>query len=87
MPEYEWDKLREAFPGKYENKVNPVPNGDEWFHCKITVKDKVISVYVNNSTKPSLVVNKLTNSSKGKIGLWVENGSDASFANLEIRKE
>jgi len=87
LPEYEWDKLREAFPGKYENKVNPVPNGDEWFHCKITVKAKLISVYVNHSTKPSLVVNKLTNSSKGKIGLWVENGSDASFANLEIRKE
>jgi hypothetical protein len=87
LPKYEWDKLREEFPGKYENKVNPVPNGDEWFHCKVTVKDRVISVFVNNSVKPSLVVNKLTSSSKGKIGLWVENGSDGSFADLEIRTE
>jgi hypothetical protein len=87
LPKYEWDKLREEFPGKYENKINPLPNADEWFHCKITVKDKVISVFVNNSSKPTLVVNKLTTTSKGKIGLWVENSSDGSFANLEIRND
>jgi hypothetical protein len=87
VPTYEWDKLREQSPGKYENKVNPVPNADEWFHCKIIVKDRLISVFVNNSPKPSLVVTKLTNTSKGKIGLWVENGSDGSFANLEIRAD
>jgi hypothetical protein len=86
-PKYPWDKLRQEFPGKYENKVNPVPDGDEWFHCKITVKEKVISVFVNNSGKPSLVVNKLTTTTTGKIGLWIENGSTASFANVEIRNE
>jgi len=87
IPGHEWDKLREKFPGKYENKVNPVPNADDWFHAKIVVKDKTISVFVNNSSTPSLVVNKLSNTSNGKIGLWVENGSDGSFANLEIRSE
>jgi hypothetical protein len=87
LPKYDWDKLREEFPWKYENKVNPVPNADEWFHCKITVKDMLISVFVNNSAKPSLVVNKLTTTTKGKIGLWVEGGSEGSFANLEIRNE
>ncbi len=87
LPKYEWDKLRKEFPGKYENKVNPVPGPDDWFHCKIIIKDKLISVFVNNSSTPSLVVNKLTNTSKGKIGLWVENGSDGSFANLKIRSE
>lgn len=87
LPKYQWDKLREESPGKYENKVNPVPGPDDWFHCKITFKDKLISVFVNNSSKPSLVVNKLSNISSGKIGLWVENGSDGSFANLEIRSQ
>ena len=87
LPGFEWDKLREKFPGKYENKVNPVPNGDEWFHAKIVVKDKQVSVFVNNSATPSLVVNKLTNTTQGKVGLWVENGSEGSFANLEIRGE
>jgi hypothetical protein len=84
-PAYTWDKLRAEFPGKYENKVNPVPNGDEWFHCRIVVKDKQVSVYVNRSSQPSLVVDKLTNTTTGKMGFWIENGSDASFANLEIR--
>jgi hypothetical protein len=87
LPKYDWDKLREEFPGKYENKVNPVPGGDDWFHCKIICKDKLISVFVNGSSTPSLVVNKLTNTSNGKIGLWVDNGSDGSFANVEIRSE
>jgi hypothetical protein len=87
LPNYEWDKLRAEFPGKYENKVNPVPGPDDWFHCKIIIENKLVSVFVNNSSRPSLVVNKLTNTSKGKIGLWVENGSDGSFANLEIRSE
>ena len=84
LPRYEWDKLREKFPGKYENKVNPVPGGDDWFHCKIIISGKMISVFVNNSSIPSLVVNKLTDTATGKIGLWIENGSDGSFADLTI---
>jgi hypothetical protein len=87
LPGYEWDKLRAQFPGKYENKVNPVPDADDWFHCKISLKGQTISVFVNHSSKPSLVVNKLTDTVKGKIGLWVENGSEGSFANLEIKNE
>lgn len=87
LPNYSWEKLRAESPGKYESKVNPVPNADKWFHCKIIVKDRQISAFVNNSFKPSLVVSKLTTTSKGKIGLWVDEGSDGSFANLEITKE
>jgi hypothetical protein len=33
LPKYDWDILREKFPGKYENRVNPVPGADDWFHC------------------------------------------------------
>ena len=87
LPGYDWDKLREKFPGKYENKVNPVPDADDWFHCKIIIKEQLISVFVNSSSTPSLVVNKLTNTSKGKIGFWVDNGSDGNFSNLEIRSK
>ena len=87
IPGHEWNKLREKFPGKYENKVNPVPNADEWFHAKIVIKNRTISVYVNNSPIASLVVNKLSDTSKGMIGLWVEPNSDGSFANLEIQSE
>ncbi|GEO09213.1 family 16 glycoside hydrolase [Segetibacter aerophilus] len=84
MPNYPWEKLRETFPGKYENKVNPVPNPDGWFHAKITINGKRVAVFVDNATTPSLEVEKLTSVSKGGVALWVGNSSGGSFANLSI---
>jgi len=86
MPDYPWEKLREKFPGKYENKVNPVPDPDGWFHAKIVVDGKKITVYVNDAQTPSLVVEKLTSTNTGSIALWVGNNSGGSFANLVITK-
>lgn len=83
-PDYTWDKLRADHPGKYENKVNPVPNPEDWFRAKITVNGKFIKVYVNYSSKPSLEVERLGNLSTGKIALWTGTMSGGSFANLEI---
>ena len=84
MPNFPWEKLRQDFPGKYENRVNPVPNPDGWFHVKVTVKGKQVTVYVNNSEQPSLTVEKLTPTSSGALALWVGNTSGGSFANLKI---
>jgi len=86
MPAYPWEVLREKFPGKYENKVNPVPNPDGWFHAKIVVDGKNITVYVNGAQTPSLEVEKLTSTTSGGIALWVGNNSGGSFANLVIIK-
>ncbi|HET9277347.1 MAG TPA: family 16 glycoside hydrolase, partial [Flavitalea sp.] len=60
MPNYPWEKLRQDYPGKYENTVQPVPNPDGWFHVKIVVAGKRIRVFVDNSQTPSLEVEKLT---------------------------
>lgn len=84
MPNYPWEKLRETYPGKYENRVDPVPDPDGWFHAKVVVNGKRVSVFVNNASKPSLEVEKLTNTNKGGIALWVGNNSGGSFANLSI---
>ncbi len=84
MPDYPWEKLREKFPGKFENKVNPVPDPDGWFHVKIVVDGKSITTYVNGSQTPSLVVEKLTLTTTGNIALWVGNNSGGSFANLVV---
>ena len=84
MPDYPWEKLRERFPGKYENKVNPVPDPDGWFHVKIVVDGKRITVYVNDAQTPSLAVEKLTSTSTGTIALWVGNNSGGGFANLVV---
>jgi hypothetical protein len=84
MPDHPWEKLREVSPGKYENKVNPVPNPDGWFHAKITVNGKRVAVYVDNAAAPCLEVEKLTGTSTGGVALWVGNNSGGSFANLTI---
>lgn len=85
LPGFEWNVLREKFPGKYENAVTPAPLATEWFHVKIVVKDTTITVYVNGSSTPSLVVSKLNERQKGLIGL-TSGGHTGDFANLEISK-
>jgi hypothetical protein len=83
-PDYGWPKLRNDFPGKYENTVSPVPGPDDWFHVKIVVDGKKISTFVNHSSQPSLQVEKLSNTTNGGIALWMGNNSGGSFANLSI---
>ena len=84
QPDFPWQVLRDKFNGKYEKAVTPSPNGNEWFHVKITVKSPQITVFVNGNPEPSLRVEKLNNRASGKIGLWVGNNSDGDFANLQI---
>lgn len=86
-PDFTWKFLRDNKNGQYEKAVTPAPGPNDWFHAKIVVKGKDINVYVNNSTTPSLTVQKLNDRSSGMIGLWCD-GSDrpGEFANLVIRK-
>lgn len=84
QPKFPWEKLRADTPGKYENAVSPVPDPDGWFHARIVVEDRKVSVFVNHAPTPSLVVTELSERSGGKLGLWVGNGSDGAFANLKI---
>jgi hypothetical protein len=84
MPDHPWEKLRNDTRGKYENRVSPVPDPDGWFHVKITIDGNSVKAYVDNSQKPCLEVERLGSHDEGKIGIWVGNGSDGTFANLQI---
>ncbi len=85
LPGFDYDKLRKAHPGVYENDVNPVPIADEWFHATIIVKGDWVTVYVNHSATASLKVQKLNEVTDGKIGLWSSAGAlSGDFANLTI---
>ena len=86
MPDNPWEKLREQHPGKYENKVSPVPDPDAWFHVRVLLEGKNVSVYVNQSATPSLQVIRLSETKTGKLAMWAGNGSNATFANLVITK-
>jgi hypothetical protein len=83
-PDFTWSFLRENHNGKYEKAVTPAPDGNEWFHARIVVQYPRVTVYVNGNPEPSLSIDKLSNRKTGKIGLWVGNGSDGDFANLQI---
>lgn len=86
-PVYSWEKLRNDFPGKYENVINPVPDPNSFFHAKIVIQKPKLKVYVNGSAEPSLSVEELSARQGGSIGLWVGNYSDGFFSNLKITKK
>ena len=83
-PEFTWSVLRERYNGKYENPVIPAPDGNEWFHVMIEIRYPKVTVYVNGSNEPSLIIDKLNSRRTGNIGLWAGNNSDGDFANLKI---
>ncbi len=85
-PKSTWQKLRNEFPEQFEKTITPVPNPDEFFHARIDVKWPNVKVFVENSEIPSLDVKMLSSFKKGKVGLWVGNGSDGSFKNLKIKQ-
>jgi hypothetical protein len=86
-PDNTWNVLREKQNGKYEKAVTPAPYGTEWFHAKIVIQFPNVKVFVNGNAEPSLNVDKLNDRKTGKIGLWVGNGSDGDFANLQITNQ
>ena len=83
-PNFPWNKLRQERNGIFEKAVNPVPDPDGWFHARIVIANRKVSVYVNDAKEPSLVVDELSEREGGWVGLWVGEGSDGVFANLKI---
>ncbi|MFC1639534.1 hypothetical protein ACFL3B_02070 [Gemmatimonadota bacterium] len=84
-PENTWSRLREEHADVYENALIDPPNPDEFFTARIVVTKPEVRVYVEGDTEPSLVVSELTARTGGRIGLWMGNNSDGSFAELVIR--
>jgi len=81
-PKFGWEKLRNEFPGKYEQPISPAPDPNEWVHARIVVDSKNIKVYVNGNATPSLVVEPLVHTNGILIGLWTD--SDGDWKNLKI---
>jgi len=82
MPQYDWPRLRADFPNQYEKPVIPEPDPTGWFHVKIEVTDKKISVFVNQNTNAALEITPLVQLNGKMIGFWVGNESDGDWKNL-----
>jgi len=83
-PDHTWEKLRTEKTGKFEAAVKPVPDPSEWFHARVEVTKKKVSVWVDDAKEPCLVVDRLSTREKGKVGLWVDS-KEGAFSNLKIR--
>ncbi|WP_164851192.1 family 16 glycoside hydrolase [Larkinella soli] len=84
LPDFDWQRLRKERTDQFEKAVEPAPDPNGWFHARIVVEGKQVSVFVDGSAAPSLVVTKLNDRRTGRIGLWVGNESGGDFANLKI---
>lgn len=84
MPGHDWSELRSDHPGKYEFAITPAPDPDSWVKLKLVLKGKNVAAFVNGSDTPTLTVELLNDRLKGKVGLWVGNGSDGWFRNLKV---
>lgn len=83
-PDFKFNRLREESPGRYESYADM--GLDEWIALKIVVKDSTASLFLNNTSQPSLIVNDLKNGDDetGSVGLWVEIGTEGYFKDLKI---
>lgn len=82
-PTFTWEKLRNEHPGHYEKPIAPAPDPDGWFHVRVVIETPRVSVFVNNTKEPNLVVTMLNDRKDGWLGLWTDiSGGD--FANLQI---
>lgn len=84
VPPYDWPILRETYPNKYEQAVNPPPDPNAWFHARIVITPSKITVFVNGKEQAALVVEPLVKTGSTKIGYWAGNGSAGDWKNLKI---
>jgi hypothetical protein len=82
-PDYTWEKLRKDKPGVYEAAIQPVPDPAGWFHVRIDATKQKVSVTIDGSTQPCLVVDRLSHR-EGEVGLWVDS-MPGGFRNLRIQ--
>jgi hypothetical protein len=83
-PKFTWKKLRDERNGVFENEIINPPNPNDWFTMTIIVDNKSVKAFINQDTKPSLQVEKLTERSNGKLGIFMGDGSGGDFESITI---
>jgi putative VirB-like lipoprotein len=84
LPDYDWPRLREAFPEQFENPVDESLDPTGWVRLRVAIDAHKLQIFVGPVTQPTLEVRKLGELDGGQVGLWVGNVSGGDFANLVI---
>ena len=83
-PVFTWKKLRDERNAQFEKELKNPPHPDGWFKMKVVIEDKTVKAYINTSTLPALVVQRLTEARTGKLGIFVGDGSGGDFKNIVV---
>ncbi len=82
-PEFDFARLRQESPEKYESYVDLEPGA--WTKYRIEVDGRKARLYVHGAEQPSLIVNDLKiEPREGGVALWVGPGTEGYFAGLKI---
>ena len=83
-PDWKFDRLRTEVPGHYEAYVDLVTGA--WTKMRIHVQGDKAKLFVHGQEEPTLIVNDLKHGIdlKGEIGLYIDNGTEGFFRNLNI---
>jgi predicted methyltransferase len=79
-PDHTWEQLRRRAQGAFEAAIDPAPDPASWFHAHVVVGARQVSVFVNGSTRPCLVVDRLRAPARGEAGLLVDS-REGAFSN------
>ncbi|RII95662.1 hypothetical protein DZF95_00060 [Clavibacter michiganensis] len=81
-PQWPFNRLREERPDSgYEGEADIRPN--EWCHLRLEIGRSTLRVWINEAEVVDLARTLIAPRS-GRIGLWVDIGTRAAFANLRI---
>jgi hypothetical protein len=84
-PQYDFQVLRDNYPGVYEKGAKITIN--RWHHLKIEVNNKKAVVYIDGDSNPTLTIDNMFGENKeGKVGLFVDQGTNAYYKNMTILK-
>jgi hypothetical protein len=83
-PVFTWRKLREERNGVFEKEIIAPPNPSAWFTLKLVVNNKSIQAFINQSKNPSLVVEKISSTTSGRVGIFVGDGSGGDFKSVKV---
>lgn len=86
-PKFTWKRLREERNGLFEKEIINPPNPNDWFTMTIVIDTKSVKAFINQDSKPSLKIEKLTERSNGKLGIFMGDGSGGDFEQITIESK
>jgi hypothetical protein len=82
-PDYDFARMRQESPEKYESYVDLEPG--VWTKVKLSIEGTKARLFVHGASQPCLVVNDLKlGDTEGAVALWVGPGTDGYFSNLKM---